>query len=112
VHRQAVAGGSEVHDRIVLSAILELRRGVPLGSRVTPGVPEFTQRETELLSLMMSGLLDTSQLADRMFITPNTVKTDVERVFSKFGVSNLAAAVTRAYEIGLGENFGATRVNR
>ena len=58
---------------------------------------------------MMSGLLTTALLAERLHISPNTVKTHVERIMAKLGVSNRAEAVARTYEIGLGlgEQFGA-----
>lgn len=106
----AVEGGVEVYDRVVYTALLEARRVTAGHGRTTPGVPEFTGREAEILNAMMVGLLTTQQLAERFFIAPTTVKTHMGRIFDKLGVSNRASAVARAYELGLGEDAVPSRL--
>jgi DNA-binding NarL/FixJ family response regulator len=68
----------------------------------------LTPREAHVLRLLVDGL-DTRALADRLGITPKTVRNQVSAVLTKLGVDNRAAAVARARAAGL---RGMTRENR
>ena len=61
---------------------------------------ELTDREREVLVAIASGLSN-SQIADSLFLSQATVKTHVNRLFSKLGVRDRAQAVIAAYEAGL-----------
>ncbi|MFW5942546.1 MAG: response regulator [Chloroflexota bacterium] len=63
--------------------------------------PELTAREREVLALMAQGLTNTA-IAQRLVLSPKTVRNYVSNIFSKLQVSDRAAAIVRAREAGLG----------
>lgn len=56
---------------------------------------DLTQREREVLSLMIEGLNNT-QIAGRLTVSPSTIKSHVSRVLAKLGVASRTEAVTLA----------------
>jgi DNA-binding NarL/FixJ family response regulator len=69
--------------------------------KVVPKVIEsLTQREREVLRGIGRGLSN-HDLAEDLYISENTVKTHVKRVFLKIGARDRAQAVVIAYESGL-----------
>lgn len=68
----------------------------------------LTSREVEVLSLVADGL-GRDEIARRLFISPKTVGTHVERIFKKLGVHSRAQAVSCAYQHGLLPNARAPR---
>ncbi len=60
----------------------------------------LTAREAEVLQLMATGLSN-NEIAERLFISPNTVKVHVARVLDKIGVPNRAAATEFAIRHGI-----------
>lgn len=65
----------------------------------TPGL-DLTEREREVLALMVEGLNNT-QIAGRLTVSPSTVKSHVSNILSKFGVASRTEAVTLALRHGL-----------
>ncbi len=63
-------------------------------------IPLLSDRELEVLECMADGLT-TQQVAGRLFISENTVKTHVRHIFEKLEVSNRAEAVGKAVHMGL-----------
>ena len=59
-----------------------------------PGL-DLTEREREVLALMVEGLNNT-QIAGRLTISPSTVKSHVSNILSKLGVASRTEAVTLA----------------
>jgi len=63
-------------------------------------IVELSRREEEILRFVAAGLTN-REIADRMFISVNTVKTHLKHVFSKIGATSRAQAIARAFALGL-----------
>jgi two-component system, NarL family, response regulator LiaR len=59
-----------------------------------PGL-DLTEREREVLALMIEGLNNT-QIAGRLTVSPSTIKSHVSNILSKLGVASRTEAVTLA----------------
>ena len=59
-----------------------------------PGL-DLTEREREVLKLMIEGLNNT-QIAGRLTVSPSTIKSHVSNILSKLGVASRTEAVTLA----------------
>lgn len=57
-----------------------------------PGL-DLTEREREVLALMVEGLNNT-QIAGRLTVSPSTIKSHVSNILSKLGVASRTEAVT------------------
>lgn len=60
----------------------------------------ISQRELEVLQLVAEGLSN-RQIAERLFVSLNTVKTHSSRIFEKLEVRNRTQAVDTARRVGL-----------
>ncbi len=104
----------EVH--VGLLAVLFTALGVWVGLRltrkpVTVAVPfqrdsrrvqqlELSKRELEVLELLAQGYSN-QEIADRLFVSLNTVKTHTSNLFGKLGVSRRTQAVQKGKELRL-----------
>jgi DNA-binding NarL/FixJ family response regulator len=62
--------------------------------------PELTPRECEVLDLIAQGLKN-DEIADRLFISPKTVRNHNTRIFSKLQVDSRGKVIVLAREAGL-----------
>ena len=99
--RIVAAGGWLLSPSVTGHLIAEVRARPAEEERFDPElVALLTPREREVMALVASGLSN-HEVAERLYITPATVKTHVGRLFSKVGMRNRAQLVTLAYETGL-----------
>jgi DNA-binding CsgD family transcriptional regulator len=84
-------------DRAVLTLLRpHLQQAYLEAERRRHPVPRLTHRQAELLRLVAAGHTNT-QIARRLGISEGTVRTHLENIYQKLGVSSRTAAVTRAF---------------
>jgi len=66
----------------------------------TDHVVQLTKREHEVLALLAQGR-SMSELAEALFISPNTLKSTVRRLYRRLGVNSRASAIDTARRFGL-----------
>jgi two-component system, NarL family, nitrate/nitrite response regulator NarL len=91
----AVARGGTVFASEVQTG---LAREIQLRSADTDTV--LSSREREILGLTAQGLL-APEIGRRLYLSPATIKTHLQRLYVKLGVSDRAAAVAEAMRRGL-----------
>ena len=88
---ERVAAGETVVDPALASQLLERAR------EATP-LDELTTREREVLSLMAEGLTDRG-IAERLYLTPNTVETHIRHIIAKLGLPATRADNRRVHAV-------------
>ncbi|MFH9491157.1 response regulator [Streptomyces halstedii] len=99
--RVVAAGDALLAPNITKRLIAEFSR-VSTAPR-TPGgdrAEGLTERETEVLSLIAQGLSN-AEIAGRLVVAEQTVKTHVSRILVKLGLRDRTQAAVHAYETGL-----------
>lgn len=94
-----VAAGEAALDPAVQHHVVAAIAGAPDGAR-SPGeeaLPdELTPREAEVLGLIAEGLTN-AEIAERLVVSPTTVKSHINHLFAKAGLRDRAQAVRYAY---------------
>ncbi|OIJ67994.1 response regulator transcription factor [Streptomyces mangrovisoli] len=97
--RVVAAGEALLAPGVTRRLIAEFARLRPRGPAPRPPAG-LTPRETEVLRLLAEGLSN-PELAARLHVGEETVKTHVSRILSKLGLRDRTQAVVLAYESGL-----------
>jgi DNA-binding NarL/FixJ family response regulator len=86
--------------RRLISYFAALKPAVP--ARPLQSFPELTEREQEILALMAQHLTNL-EIAERLVLSPKTVRNHVSNIFSKLQVATRAQAIMRARAAGFDE---------
>jgi DNA-binding NarL/FixJ family response regulator len=98
---RVVAAGESLLAPQVTTRLIEAFVAVPERSTVaSAGFDELTAREREIFELVALGLTNV-EIADRLWLSPLTVKTHVSRILGKLGARDRVQLVVAAYESGL-----------
>jgi len=98
--RLVAAGDALLAPSVTRRLIAEFAR---MGAPRTPGRAQLdglTERESEVLALVARGLSN-AEIANRLVVAEQTVKTHVSRILMKLGLRDRTQAVVLAYETGL-----------
>jgi len=95
---------SRSSDSDAASAQDEVRR---LGKRRDPRQSGLTAAELRLLPLLTTHL-SFREIAEQLYVSRNTVKTQAISVYRKLNVSSRSEAIARARELGLVEQGSST----
>ncbi len=95
----AAAAGQAVLDPAVQARLVAAAAPAPPGP-VLPSQPlpdGLTAREAEVLALIATGR-GNAQIAEALFVSPSTVKTHINNIFAKTGLTDRAQAIHYAYQ--------------
>jgi len=86
---------------ILPTQVDELRSQLDTSRGGMAGVSSLTTAELRLLPLLPTHLTF-AEIAERLYLSPHTVKTQATSVYRKLGVSSRGQAIQRLQELGLG----------
>ena len=98
--RIIAAGDALLAPGVTRRLISEFAQRPTARLQAVPALGELTPRETEVLGLVAEGLSN-PEIARRLVVTEETVKTHVSRILNKLGLRDRTQAVVAAYESGL-----------
>lgn len=104
---RAVADGEAIFSPGIAERMLHFFAAQPAAPRDTAQsnynlvFAELTEREREVLGLIARGFTN-SVIAERLVISPKTVRNYITEIFSKLQVADRAQAIIRARDAGLG----------
>jgi DNA-binding NarL/FixJ family response regulator len=98
---RTVAAGDSLLSPAATRALIARFLAQPSGApALTAPLDALTAREVEVVTLVAAGLSN-EEIAQRLFVTPLTAKTHVNRAMTKLGARDRAQVVVIAYESGL-----------
>ncbi|MQA81305.1 MAG: response regulator [Streptosporangiales bacterium] len=98
--RIVAAGDALLAPSVTRRLIEQFVRNRPPSRPASLELNALTARELEVLALIARGLSNT-QIAERLVLAEQTVKTHIGRIFGKLGLRDRAQAVVLAYETGV-----------
>ena len=98
--RVVAAGDALLAPAVTRRLIAEFARLRPPQRTRPEELDALTRRELEILSLIAAGLSN-NEIAHRLVLSNDTVKTHVSHILRKLGLRDRAQAVVAAYESGL-----------
>ncbi len=97
--RELHAGGSPMSGQIARKVIRQLVEGAPRPAAETPALPSLSPREREILDLLSKGHRY-KEVADRLGISLDTVRTHIRNVYEKLQVHSRAEAMLKVIRPG------------
>jgi DNA-binding NarL/FixJ family response regulator len=98
---RAVASGEAIFSPGVAERLLEYFAHPPVMPAQQATFGDLSEREREVLTLIAQGLTNAA-VAERLVLSPKTVRNYISEIFSKLQVANRVQAILRAKEAGLG----------
>ncbi len=102
---RAVANGEAIFSPAIARRLMRFFAAPRSRGTAAPpeAFPDLTEREHEVLTLIAQGYTNTA-IADRLVLSPKTVRNHVSNIFNKLQVADRAQAIVRAREAGLGRS--------
>ncbi len=97
---RAVAHGEAIFSPAVAQRLMGYF-GASRTAAAPASFPELTEREQEVLALIAQGYINAA-IAERLVLSPKTVRNYVSSIFSKLQVADRAEAIAKARDAGLG----------
>jgi LuxR family maltose regulon positive regulatory protein len=94
---------ADLHRRLLAPALGQDQLPAPVDTAGQPPVlimEPLTEREREVL-VHVSGMLNTAEVAEEMYISVNTVKTHLRNIYRKLAAAHRSEAVRRARQLQL-----------
>ncbi|MBI2257762.1 MAG: response regulator transcription factor [Flavobacteriia bacterium] len=88
-------GGAPMSAGIALKALKLLRNPIEEKEEISIEKFDLSIRETEVLTLLSKGF-DYKNIAERLFISPSTVRKHIENIYQKLQVHNKVEAIQKA----------------
>jgi len=98
--RAVAAGDALLSPSVTRRLIAAYARNAKEPGRAAAGLDVLTEREREVVTLVGEGLSN-EEIAERLYMSPATAKTHVNRSMTKLGARDRAQLVIAAYESGL-----------
>ncbi|MFT4041626.1 MAG: response regulator transcription factor [Gordonia sp. (in: high G+C Gram-positive bacteria)] len=98
-----IAAGHNVLSPNAINAVVSHvgdERPIALDGELVLLFETLTTREREVVGCVVAGMTN-AQIADRLFLSPFTVKTHVTRAMTKVGAHDRAQLVTKAFQAGI-----------
>ncbi len=99
---QGVASGEAIFGPTIARRLMQYF-SAPRPAAPPQAFPELTEREREILDLIAQHHTNV-EIADRLALSPKTVRNHVSNIFAKLQVIDRAQAIIRAREAGLGKS--------
>jgi DNA-binding NarL/FixJ family response regulator len=100
---RAVANGEVIFSPGVAAQMMDFFARGGSGVVHPAPFPELTPREREILELLAQGLTNNA-IAEKLVLSPKTVRNQVSTIFSKLQVASRGEAIIKAREAGLGND--------
>ncbi len=101
---RSAAAGESMLDLAVTGRVLDQFRRLVEGQE-DDEISALSEREEEVLALIAEGLTNT-EIAERLVLSPSTVRNHVSRVLGKLGLSRRSEAAAFAAKRGIFRNTG------
>jgi DNA-binding NarL/FixJ family response regulator len=97
---RAVGSGDAIFSPVIAAKLVDYFAALQPSSP-TQLFPDLSSREREILALLAQGYKN-AEIADRLVISPKTVRNYVSNIISKLQVADRAQAILRAKDAGFG----------
>jgi len=98
--RVVAAGDALLHPSITRRLIADFVARPTPRAGIPPELEGLSEREVEVMRHLARGLSN-DEMAAKLFLSKDTVKTHVAHIFAKLGLRDRVQAVIKAYECGL-----------